>query len=45
MTTLRIGQVAKLLAVSTDTIRTWIDEGRIDPIEQTEGTELLKELT
>ena len=29
MTTLRIGQVAKLLAVSTDTVRTWIDEGRI----------------
>ena len=29
MTTYRIGQVAALLAVSVDTVRTWIDEGRI----------------
>ena len=29
MTTYRIGQVANLLAVSVDTVRTWIDEGRI----------------
>ena len=29
MATYRIGQVASLLAVSVDTVRTWIDEGRI----------------
>ena len=29
MSNLRIGQVAKLLSVGTDTIRTWIDDGRI----------------
>ena len=29
MTRYRIGQVATLLAVSVDTVRTWIDEGRI----------------
>ena len=29
MATYRIGQVASLLAVSVDTVRNWIDEGRI----------------
>tara|TARA_B100000287_G_scaffold149839_1_gene141556 strand:- start:494 stop:883 length:390 start_codon:yes stop_codon:yes gene_type:complete len=29
MATYRIGQVASLLAVSVETVRTWIDEGRI----------------
>ena len=29
MDNLRIGQVANLIAVSTDTVRTWIDEGKI----------------
>ena len=29
MSNLRIGQGAKLLSVGTDTIRTWIDDGRI----------------
>jgi len=36
MSDLRIGQVASLLAVSTDTIRTWIDDGKI-PSSRTNG--------
>ena len=36
MSDLRIGQVANLLAVSTDTIRTWIDDGKI-PSGRTNG--------
>jgi len=36
MSDLRIGQVARLLAVSTDTIRTWIDDGKI-PSSRTNG--------
>ena len=42
MTTLRIGQVAKLLAVSTDTIRTWIDEGRIRSDRTNGGHRIIK---
>ncbi|MED5229809.1 MAG: helix-turn-helix transcriptional regulator [Actinomycetota bacterium] len=36
MDNLRIGQVANLIAVSTDTVRTWIDEGKI-PASRTSG--------
>ncbi|HJM29365.1 MAG: helix-turn-helix transcriptional regulator [Acidimicrobiales bacterium] len=36
MTNLKIGQVASLLALSVDTVRTWIDEGRI-PASRTDG--------
>ena len=36
MTNLRIGQVASLLALSVDTVRSWIDEGRI-PATRTDG--------
>ena len=36
MDNLRIGQVANLIAVSTDTVRTWIDEGKI-PSSRTSG--------
>ena len=36
MDNLRIGQVANLIAVSTDTVRTWIDEGKI-PSSRTNG--------
>mgnify|MGYP001178387676 CR=1 FL=1 len=36
MTTLRIGQVASLLALSVDTVRSWIDEGKI-PSTRTGG--------
>ena len=36
MTNLKIGQAASLLALSVDTVRTWIDEGKI-PSTRTEG--------
>ena len=36
MSDLRIGQVANLLAISTDTVRTWIDDGKI-PSSRTSG--------
>ncbi|GIS55816.1 MAG: hypothetical protein Ct9H90mP30_5010 [Actinomycetota bacterium] len=39
MDNLRIGQVANLIAVSTDTVRTWIDEGKIPSREPAEDTE------
>ena len=42
VTTLRIGLVAKLLAVSTDTIRTWIDEGRIRSDRTNGGHRIIK---
>ena len=40
MSDLRIGQVANLLAISTDTVRTWIDDGKFHLVEPAEGTEL-----
>ena len=41
MATYRIGQVASLLAVSVDTVRTWIDEGRITATRSTGGHRII----
>jgi molybdopterin-binding protein len=47
MTAFRVGDAARLLGVSDDTIRRWIDSGRLSTIEQSgplsiEGTELAR---
>ena len=42
MDNLRIGQVANLIAVSTDTIRTWIDEGKIPSSRTSGGHRIIK---
>ena len=43
MDNLRIGQVANLIAVSTDTVRTWIDEGKIPSSRTSGGHRIIKE--
>ena len=42
MDNLRIGQVANLIAVSTDTVRTWIDEGKIPSSRTSGGHRIIK---
>ncbi|MBC95835.1 MerR family transcriptional regulator [bacterium] len=42
MSNLRIGQVADLLAVSTDTIRSWIDDGKIPSSRTSGGHRIIK---
>tara|TARA_B100001250_G_C19502788_1_gene658148 strand:- start:232 stop:618 length:387 start_codon:yes stop_codon:yes gene_type:complete len=42
MSNLRIGQVADLLAVSTDTIRSWIDDGKIPSSRTSGGQRIIK---
>ena len=42
MSDLRIGQVAKLLAISTDTVRTWIDDGKIPSSRTSGGHRIIK---
>ena len=42
MDNLRIGQVANLIAVSTDTVRTWIDEGKIPSSRTSGGHSIIK---
>ena len=42
MSTYRIGQVAELLAVSVDTVRTWIDEGRIAATRSSGGHRIIE---
>ena len=42
MSNLRIGQVASLLAISTDTVRTWIDEGKIPSSRTSGGHRIIK---
>tara|TARA_B100001250_G_C19465240_1_gene642041 strand:- start:33 stop:422 length:390 start_codon:yes stop_codon:yes gene_type:complete len=42
MPTYRIGQVAELLAVSVDTVRTWIDEGRIAATRSSGGHRIIE---
>lgn len=45
MTTYRIAEAAELLGVSDDTVRRWIDQGRLTPVQEAgraavEGTDL-----
>ena len=42
MSDLRIGQVANLLAISTDTVRTWIDDGKIPSSRTSGGHRIIK---
>ena len=42
MSDLRIGQVANLLAISTDTVRTWIDDGKILSSRTSGGHRIIK---
>ena len=42
MSNLRIGQVANLLAISTDTVRTWIDDGKIPSSRTSGGHRIIK---
>ena len=42
MDNLHIGQVANLIAVSTDTVRTWIDEGKIPSSRTSGGHRIIK---
>ena len=42
MSTYRIGQVAALLAVSVDTVRTWIDDGRITATRTSGGHRIIE---
>tara|TARA_Y100001934_G_scaffold271125_2_gene357158 strand:- start:1760 stop:2146 length:387 start_codon:yes stop_codon:yes gene_type:complete len=42
MIDLRIGQVANLLAISTDTVRTWIDDGKIPSSRTSGGHRIIK---
>ncbi len=42
MDNLRIGQVANLIAVSTDTVRAWIDEGKIPSSRTSGGHRIIK---
>ena len=42
MDNLRIGQEANLIAVSTDTVRTWIDEGKIPSSRTSGGHRIIK---
>ena len=42
MSDLRIGQVANLLAISTDTVRTWIDDGKIPSGRTSGGHRIIK---